>query len=476
VRFVQRPRARGYADVLVGVQYGDEGKAKVIDLLAPSYDIVARFNGGANAGHTVETPDGAAVLQQVPSAVFHRDIELYIGSGCAVNVWKLADELAMLRDLDVDVDRLMISDRCAVVQPSHVLIDGIDGATISTTKNGIGPCYAARATRHAGGRRVNLQLADLLDDADGALASMRREVDAIAPKVVDAEIEHALGQLAALPEKLEQLRPLMVRRADHLAGRVAAGARVLFEGAQSVMLDVVHGQQPYVTASHTVPGYAYVGGDLSPGYHRFTIGVAKAVVSRVGNGPFPSELGAERAAAYFEHACRQGRGRVEELADFDAERLLVSEDPMDLGIALRMLTGEYGSGTGRPRRIGMLDLAQLRNIVQTFGVDVLYINKVDCLDLYERSLYRGVPMLTTHRDEDAAITVLPPLRLAEHAKPTAATPSLHTIKHAVEQHVGVPVAGVGIGQGRDDLVQFFDLDGPWPEAAIAGREEAPSTA
>lgn len=472
--FVKDPRSRGYADVLVGVQYGDEGKAKVIDLLAPDYDIVARFNGGANAGHTVETPAGAAVLQQVPSAVFHDNVELYIGSGCAVNVWKLADELEMLRELGVAAERLTVSDRCAVVQPSHVLVDDLDGTTIGTTKNGIGPCYAARATRHAGGRRVNLQVADLLDNPSDAVASMRRDIEALASKVVEADIDRALSQLAALPDKVEALRPLITRRPDHLAARVASGARVLFEGAQSVMLDVVHGQQPYVTASHTVPGYAYVGGDLSPGHHRLTIGVAKAVVSRVGNGPFPSEFGSERGAAYFERACQEGRGRLEEHAEFDAQQLLVSDDPMDLGIALRMLTDEYGSGTGRPRRIGMLDLAQLRDVVQPFGIDVLFINKVDCLKLYEHSLFRGVPMLTAHED-DAAITVLPPLRFADQAGPPATTPSLETIRETIEKHVGVPVAGMGVGQGRDALVRFFDLEGPWPTAAVS-NDDAPANA
>lgn len=453
--------SRGYADVLVGAQYGDEGKAKVVDLLAPGYDVVARFNGGANAGHTIETPAGAAVLQQVPSAVFHEDVELYIGSGCALNVWKLADELRMLRELGVAVERLRVCGRCAVVSPSHVLLDGLEGMAIGTTRNGIGPCYAARATRHAGGRRVNLQLTDLLDDPAGALGSMRRDVEALAAKVAEEDVERALAQLATLPDRVEELRPLVARRPDHLAARVDRGARVLFEGAQSVMLDVVHGQQPYVTGSHTVPAYAYVGGDLSPRYHRLAIGVAKAVVSRVGHGPFPSELGAERAAAYFEDACEEGRGRREEQAEFDPQRLLASRDPLDLGIALRILTGEYGSGTGRPRRIGMLDLVQLRETVRTFGIDVLFVNKVDCLELYERSLFGGIPMLTECGD-GAEVTVLPPLRLADGGGGLAATPSLEAIRETIERCVGVPVAGMGVGQGREDLVRFFDLEGPWP--------------
>lgn len=445
----------GYSDVLVGLQYGDEGKAKVIDLLAPGYDIVARFNGGANAGHTVDTPAGAAVLEQVPSGVFHSGIELYIGSGCALTVWKLVAELEMLAELGFDPGRLTISDRCAIVQPGHVLLDGIDGGEINTTRNGNGPCYAARATRHSGGRRVNLQLRDLLDAPEEPIAAMRREVAVLAPRVTAEEADLAFARLAALPAQVEAIRPLVARRPDHLTARVTAGARVLFEGAQSVMLDVVHGQQPYVTSSHTVPAQAYVGGDLPPRHHRMTIGVAKAVMSRVGSGPFPSELGAERAAAYFERACQEGRGRAEELAEFDPDRLLASDDPFDLGIAMRMLTGEYGSGTGRPRRIGMLDLVQLREIVAAFGIDVLYVNKVDCLELYERSHFGGVPLLTAE-DGDVGVTVLAPLR-RDADDGAHSTTSLEEIRAVIEEHVGIPVAGMGVGQGRDDLVRFRDL-------------------
>jgi adenylosuccinate synthase len=120
----------------------------------------------------------------------------------------------------------------------------------------------------------------------------------------------------------------------------------------------------------------------------------------------------------------------------------------------------------------MLDLVQLRDVVQAFGIDVLFGNKVDCLELYEHSLYRGIPMLTAHGEEDSAITVLPPLRLADQAAAPATTPSLETIRETIEQHVGVPVAGMGVGQGRDDLVRFFDLEGPWPTAA-ASTSDAP---
>jgi adenylosuccinate synthase len=237
---------------------------------------------------------------------------------------------------------------------------------------------------------------------------------------------------------------------------------VLFEGAQPMMLDVVHGDQPYVTASHTVPAYAYVGGDLPPRFHRYTIGVAKAVMSRVGNGPFPSELGAERSAAYFADAVSTGRGRAEEHADYDAHRLHVSGDPMELGIALRMLTHEYGSGTGRPRRIGILDLEQLREMVVAVGVDVVYLNKVDCLHLYGDSMYGGIPVrvpVAAGQGPDGQVRVLPSFRAdqLDAARPDDLPAELLEFRTFVEQEIGVPVIGFGMGPQRDRITQFFQL-------------------
>lgn len=461
----------GHSDVLVGLQYGDEGKAKIIDLIAPDYDVVARFNGGANAGHTIDTPAGRVVLQQVPSAVFHPGCDLYIGSGCVLNLVKLRDELALLASVGVDLtDRLRISDRCAVVQPVHFVLDQRTGAAIGTTGNGIGPCYADRAARTRDGVRCNVQLRDLLADPEGTaalmLAAVEREL-AHAGHLPDAAEQLAFERerIAAMLESSEALRELVTADRTHLARRVADGARVLFEGAQSLLLDVVHGDQPYVTSSHTVPGYAYVGGDLPPRYHRHTIGVAKAVVSRVGNGPFPSELGAERSAAYFAEASRTGRGRSEEQAEYDPQALLGSADPLDVGTALRMLTHEYGSGTGRPRRIGLLDLEQLREQVTLHGVDVVYLNKTDCLAHYRGSRYGGVPVQLAAAAPGAPgserIEVLPAFGDDEVRAAIAGLPglaglpaSMLAFKDFVEQRIGASVIGLGLGPERGRTAEF----------------------
>jgi adenylosuccinate synthase len=455
---------RGYADVLVGLQYGDEGKAKIIDLICPGYDVIARFNGGANAGHTIDSPAGRVVLQQIPSGVFHPGVQLYIGSGCAVNLWKLVKELELVEAAGCELaGRLVISDRCAVVQPAHFLIDTINSGTIGTTKNGIGPCYADRASRVRHGRRTNVQLRDMLSDPGTVVAAMRRSAELELSELAgdgEAARTELEGQFATLIDCVERVRQYVQPDRRYLVDRVAAGARVLFEGAQSLELDVVHGDQPFVTASHTVPAFAYVGGDLPPQYHRFTIGVAKAVMSRVGNGPFRSELGGERSVEYFERACETGRGRAEEAAEHDAEKLLGSSDPFELGMAMRMLTGEYGAGTGRPRRIGLLDLAQLREAAGMFGIDVVYLNKVDCLTYYRRSMYGGIPVqIAGDGPTGPQVQVVPAFTVegVDPADPSTVPDSLAGFKAFVEQAVGVPVIGIGLGPERQSTVQFFRL-------------------
>lgn len=458
----------GYADVLVGLQYGDEGKAKIIDVLATEYDVIARFNGGANAGHTIDTPLGRIALKQMPSGVFHPHAALYIGSGCALNPWKLADEITQLREMGVELDgRLHISARAALVQPHHIALDRRGSAAIGTTGNGIGPCYADRALRVRNEARVNFMLGDLLDNEAETVAAMRQVLTGMinADGGTSPWVAEMSDLLLRLPDVMTLLRPHVERDRNWLTRRVKQGAKVLFEGAQSVLLDVVDGSQPYVTSSHTVPAYAYVGGDLSPKYHRRTIGVAKAIMSRVGRGPFPSELGGERSAKYCREAAEKHIGIEHEHERFCADTLLRSNDAFEVGAALRMLTGEYGTGTGRPRRIGMLDLAQLREVVKAHGVDRLYLNKVDCLAHYLQSSYQGVPM-RVHRD------VLP----SEHIPDVLIYPGLTERSLAygreghldaglggfidfVERHIGTSLAGIGLGPERASMLL---LDGAKP--------------
>jgi adenylosuccinate synthase len=436
----------GYADVLVGLQYGDEGKAKIVDHLAHGYDIIARFNGGANAGHTIRTPVGSAKLAQVPSGAFHPDKLLYIGSGCAVNLEKLAGEIDALERAGPTLDgRLLISGRCVVVQPVHIRMDVLHGSDIGTTGNGIGPCYADLAIRMRSGCRTVVQLRDLHENLDLAFGQM-----AAYDRLSEARSEAHEADIAACLDRLRaawtRIRPFVTMDDLFLTRLVRAGKRVLFEGAQSLQLDVSLGDQPYVTSSHTCASFAYVGGDLSCRYHRKTIGVAKAIVSRVGAGPFPSEFGGMASASYCARAAREGMGREAERTRFDPQALLASGDPFELGIALRMLTDEYGTGSGRPRRIGALDVSQLADAAIRHAVDEIYLNKCDSLALFPDKASGAIPVF-----DEASVRWFPAFAVPLN---TSLPPSLRGLMAHIERRTGCRIAGIGTGPARGDIIGF----------------------
>ncbi len=441
----------GYADVLVGLQYGDEGKARVVDHLAGDYDVIARFNGGANAGHTIVTHDGTLRLRQVPSGVLHPSASLYIGSGCVVGLQELASEIQMLAGRGIDLaGRLVISDRCPIVQPAHFLSDRQDGGHIGTTGNGIGPCYADLAARMQGNERSALQMRDLLRDDSQAFAQMAR----LATQCGREELQEFMD---GMRQAWHVVRPFVTGNPVALLERVEGGAKVLFEGAQSVMLDVVQGTQPWVTSSHTLPSYAFVGGDLPCQFHRKTIGVAKAIVSRVGSGPLPTELGAERSEAYCARAALEGFGRTEEAARFDPQVLLKQGDPFSMGVAIRMLANEYGTGTGRPRRIGLLDVGQLQLAIQQFGIDEVYLNKCDSLAVFSQTRDRCIPVVVAPPSGDVSQVKLFPA-FDEHAIPRdgnfSLPPQLEALLDWLENALRRPLRGIGLGPERTQMRLF----------------------
>lgn len=465
--------AKGFSDVLIGLQYGDEGKAKVIDLLAKDYDIVARFNGGANAGHTIGTPDGkgTVALNQIPSAIFHQHVSLYIGSGCVINLQKLAAEIETVVRLGIDLTgRLHISDQASVVQPHHLLLDTIFGGAIGTTKNGIGPCYADKAIRMKKNRLMHIRLGDLLDDPQTFFAHMRRnyeeeiETQYLQHADIDASIAHSTAALA-------QIAPFVTRDTLWLTKQVQAGGRVLFEGAQSVMLDITKGSVPYVTSSATIAGAAYVGGDLPPQYHRRTIGVAKAIMSRVGFGPFASEFGATQSEQY----CMENEGNAHmkdhEMATQQPAESLASGDAFRVGIALRMLGNEYGTVSKRPRRVGMLDLVQLTHAVRMNGVDTLFLTKCDLLKDFAKTVSHTMPMITGYTLAGQPIDYVPTTDSAYRSvhvtieQREAFADDLRTSKTwktlpapllallaTIEEQTGCTMLGVGTGPGREEYV------------------------
>lgn len=453
----------GHADVLVGLQYGDEGKAKVIDIIGDRYDIIARFNGGANAGHTIETSKGPLALRQVPSGVLLDKCTLYIGSGCTVNLGMLVDEINMINRLGIDLTgRLFISSRAAVIQPHHLEVDRLNSGHIGTTMNGIGPCYADRALRMVDDRRVSISVGDFLRDSESAIAAVS------ANAVAYGNASHLTDRVEQIKAAVSQIKPYILDDDLYMVRRVQAGANVLFEGAQSVELDVAKGSVPFVTSSHTIPGFAYVGGDLPPKYHRYTIGVAKAIVSRVGKGPMPCELGGEQSATYCAAASLTTGTREREKKEYDPKALLASSDPFDVGMALRILTGEYGTGTGRPRRIGMFDLAQLRDSVALNGVDMVFINKCDCLGLYALTQQGTIPVVTSYGDHQKKVLNIKGFAAFEAdtsaARQFSDLPNqLRDLMSFTEEALGCPLLGIGLGPSRNRNVVRLDLlDGSRP--------------
>jgi len=398
------PIKSGFADVLIGLQYGDEGKAKVIDLIARDYDIIARFNGGANAGHTIVTEKGPIALHQIPSGIFYPDKLLYIGSGCVIDMAKLVGEIESVKKLGISLDkRLFISSQASIVQPHHILVDILTASEIGTTKNGIGPAYADKAMRMVNNRLVNIKIGDLLENPElftQIETNLLRKIKKHNVKNYDVK-----KTMAELKSSLKILIPYIAKDTLFLQRLVEKGKKTLFEGAQSVMLDITQGLVPYVTSSSTAAGAAFVGGDVPLKYHRKTIGVAKVIMSRVGNGPFVSEFGGEESDKYCGRGIEHNKDYEKE--NYDAENLLRSNKDFEIGIALRMLGDEYGSTTNRPRRIGALDLVQLSYTAKMNGVDAVFLNKCDLLTDFAKTKKQKIPVITEYSLQGKQIDYVP---------------------------------------------------------------------
>ena len=321
------------ADVILGCQWGDEGKGRIVDLYAADYDVVARFAGGDNAGHSIVVGERELALRIVPSGVLQPHVELFIGGGTVVNTTTLLGELDKLAQIGVDIERVRISDRAHVVLPYHAQRDAAaekarGGAALGTTGRGIGPAYVDRVARSG------LRFADFAQPA--------RFADAMrAAGASGDDIEAALRDG-------ERLRAHIVDGVEYMQQRLRAGKRVLLEGAQGTLLDVGYGTYPYVTSSHTIAGGACTGLGIGPHAIGNVYGVFKAYCTRVGAGPFPSELHDER------------------------------------GERLRKQGGEFGTVTGRPRRCGWFDAVAARYAVALNGLDAAIVTKLDVLSGLDR--------------------------------------------------------------------------------------------
>jgi adenylosuccinate synthase len=334
--------------VVVGAQWGDEGKGKVVDLYTPFADLVVRYAGGANAGHTLVVDGAKVILHLIPSGILHEGQRCVVAQGTVLDPEVLLTELDTLEKKGVSVaGRVLVSDRAHVVLPQHKLIDGLrehakgDDA-IGTTKRGIGPTYEDKVARR--GVRIGdlLKPSTLRAKLQANLLAWKPVIEGLGGEVPELE------PIAASYEQLgERLRPFVKDTACIVAEAVKRGDRILLEGAQGTMLDIDHGTYPYVTSSNAVAGGACAGAGIGPTAIDKVIGISKAYATRVGGGPFPTEL-------------------------HDA-----------LGQQLRDAGAEYGSTTGRPRRCGWLDVPALRLSVRVNGMEEIALTKLDVLSGFE---------------------------------------------------------------------------------------------
>lgn len=413
--------------VIVGAQWGDEGKGKIVDLIAERAHMVVRYAGGANAGHTLKVKGQKLVTHLLPSGVMHPGVACVLGAGMVIAPDVLVDEIKTCEARGFDLrGRLLVSGRAHVTFPFQAAIDRASNAgprAIGTTGRGIGPTYSDKAAR------VGVTLRDFCDanrarDSIAALVDIWRE-RARAVGVAEPDLDSTLAWIAPLAD---ELRTLLGDASIAASGAIAKNQRVVFEGAQGTLLDLDHGTYPFVTSSNTIAGGACTGTGVGPTKINAVTGITKAYCTRVGNGLFPTELhGAE-------------------------------------GDRLREAGEEYGATTGRPRRCGWLDLPALRYAARVNGLTSLAVTKLDVLAGLER-----VPVCVAYRVGASTVDDLPVDDL-HRAEPvyenwdpwdTSITTARHetdlprTVRRyltEIEARVGVPVAIASVGAEREATI------------------------
>ncbi|NNN20873.1 MAG: adenylosuccinate synthase [Acidimicrobiales bacterium] len=420
--------------VVVGTQWGDEGKGKVTDLLARQMDVVVRYQGGHNAGHTIVVEGESFALQLVPSGVLYPHITPVIGNGVVVDPGVLLDEMDMLSAKGIDTSRLMVSGNAHLILPFHLEIDRMTERflgknRLGTTKRGIGPAYADKASR------VGLRVQDLLDPKifRAKLEVITKEKNAILAKVYN-QLPLDVNEIADryLDELTPRIEPLISDTVGFLHDSLDAGKNILLEGAQATFLDLDHGTYPYVTSSNPCAGGACTGSGIGPRDISKVIGIAKAYITRVGAGPFPTEV----------------EGEVAELL-------------VDRG-------HEYGTNTGRRRRPGWMDAVMLRHAVRLNSLSHIALTKLDVLDTldsikicvaydidgvrtekvpyHQSELHHVIPIYEVFEGWQCDLTQITDAKeLPSQAKKYISR---------LEELAGIPVSYVGVGPGREQIVEF----------------------
>ncbi len=396
--------------IVVGAQWGDEGKGKVVDALADRVDMIVRFQGGANAGHTIVFDGQKYVLHLLPSGVLTPGKVNVIGKGCVVDVEQLAEEIEQVRaqGFEVTPETLVLSDKAHVVTPSHKHADKLQAGWIGTTGRGIGQCYTDKIRRHG------IRMGAIVDGSFGQrfkaqAAAWQREVDA--PE--EALFPDAGVDLDRMDKVLAAVAPFIADTRELIHGAAKAGQEILFEGAQGMLLDIDHGTYPFVTSSSTTIAGAYAGTGVYLDFHN-RIGVVKAYTTRVGEGPFPTE----QHNASGEALQNQGR--------------------------------EFGATTGRPRRCGWLDLPLLREACITNGYNALVLTKLDVLSGFETipvAVGRGPDGAPIYEERPGWEDALDDLQ-SDADLPQAARDYISFI----EEELDVPVALASFGPDRAQTI------------------------
>src|SRR5471032_479577 len=419
--------------VVLGAQWGDEGKGKIVDLLTAHFSIVGRYQGGHNAGHTVYVNGTKFILRLIPSGILHPGVTCVIGNGVVIDPQALFAEIDELSKHGIDVgDRIVVSDKAHLILPYHRDLDLLAEARrgerkIGTTSRGIGPAYEDKIARRG------IRVGDLANPA-GLEQNVRDNVTARNRLVQDSTMEWkpVLDQLLM---HAERLRPMMRDVSVLLTQAMAAGQSILFEGAQGTMLDIDHGTYPYVTSSNASVGGVCTGLGIPPRAIGRVLGVVKAYTTRVGEGPLPTELLG------------------------------------DMGNRLRDSGNEYGAVTGRPRRCGWYDAVAVRYGVRINGLDALALTKLDVLDGLERidicTAYRcGGRTLTEFPSDVAQLSACEPVyeSMPGWTSPTKGLRTYADLPDAARRYIarleevsGVPAAIVSTGSERDDTIFRSDV-------------------
>ena len=416
--------------IIVGAQWGDEGKGKIVDLLSDEIDIVARYQGGANAGHTVVIGEKEYVLHLIPSGIFHKHVACVIGNGVVIDPMALMEEIAMIKSFNIKIEgRLFISHKAHLIMPYHKLLDSIreQGANkIGTTGRGIGPAYIDKYMR------TGIRVVDLLDRkvlADKLKLNIE-EKNQLLSKVYGSAVLDVDKIISEYEEFDKKIDPYVTDTSLYLNAALKKKKHILAEGAQGALLDVDHGTYPFVTSSNPTSGGACTGLGIPPTAVKNIIGIVKAYSTRVGNGPFPTEY-----------------------ADGIGERL-------------RTVGHEFGSTTGRPRRCGWLDMVSLKYSLEINGVKEIALTKLDVLDDFDE-----IKICTGYAIDNRLLKSFPSdLQTLERVEPVyrsfkgwkekiSDAKKYKQLPKQAQQYIeaiaklsGVPVSIVSVGARRDQTI------------------------